>query len=476
VGRDGDRPRRAELQRLVLRTKKRREGLAQSSEGLRKRLSSPLVDSALTVSLVVAAVYVLWLINLSRTVHDPRDFIRMGHRFIFQSTASSVIKPDPTYHYPTRINGYDGQFYYYLAADPMEARHYMDVPNYRYTRILYPMVARTLAVGRVNLIPYTLILVNLVALGAGTYVIGLWLVRHLISPWFAVFYGLYPGLFGSLQRDLAEPLAFLLAGLGMYLFRFGGRHRIALSAVAFSLAALTRETLAIFPVVYGVGLLFREAEADGRADFLRGLAERASRNLMPASGFLLMSLAPLAVYKLFLIAIIGGPTGFDSTHNPALLPFSGLAAYWPWSIIRVEVIIGVVIPAMISAGLALWAFRRRIWRAEIGALIANVVLFVALLNHLSYGNMYAAGRIAAGVVLAALFCLPAFDVVTRGNRVWIWACGGLWLFLFPSFLSIVSRKPVLTDLMVVGALLIAIWFLSRRSMGSANKLHFDLRP
>lgn len=64
--------------------------------------------------------------------------------------------------------GYDGQQFLTLAFDPwvrnpltLEA---LDNPVYRYSRILYPLLGHGLALGRPALIPYSLVLINLVCL------------------------------------------------------------------------------------------------------------------------------------------------------------------------------------------------------------------------------------------------------------------------------------------------------------------------
>jgi hypothetical protein len=44
-----------------------------------------------------------------------------------------------------------------------------DVPAYRYQRILYPVAARALALGNADLVPWTLIIVNVIALMAGVW-------------------------------------------------------------------------------------------------------------------------------------------------------------------------------------------------------------------------------------------------------------------------------------------------------------------
>ena len=52
-------------------------------------------------------------------------------------------------------------------------------------------------------------------------------------------------------------------------------------------------------------------------------------------------------------------------------------------------------------------------------LLANVVFFVALLPESAYVDISASARVTAGVVLAAMFCLPVLLPVLR-SRTWFW--------------------------------------------------------
>jgi hypothetical protein len=65
-------------------------------------------------------------------------------------------------------------------------------------------------------------------------------------------------------------------------------------------------------------------------------------------------------------------------------------------------------------------------RAEACILLTNVFLFVVFLAHGSYDSYQGAGRIAAGVVLAALTCLPILDGILGRSRWWLWVCSILW--------------------------------------------------
>jgi hypothetical protein len=384
-----------------------------------------------TVAALVLLFYGLWTAAFFAGGRDARDLTFMGTRFLEQSHASSVIGVDPNYrYYPDHI-GYDGQWAYYLALDPANARYYMDKPAYRYTRILYPMTARLLALGRPPLIPYTLLLVNLLALAGGTLAVAAWLKRKGITPWIALIYGFYPGLFIALQRDLNEPLAYALLALAVYLFDFGGRRRLLYAGLAFALAILTRETTAVFAVLYGLALL-------APRPFPRSLSARlwkpAKARLIQAATLLGIALAPALLYRLFLRLWLGN-ADVPADVVPGLIPFRGILSYWPWQGPQIIAAATVVAPALICAAVGIRALWRRLWRVEVFILLTNVQLFVVMLAAGSFPDITSSARVTASVVPAALFCLPAFDTLTRRNRTWLLAAAGLWLALLPWLLA-----------------------------------------
>ena len=378
-----------------------------------------------SVAAVVLVAYAFWLGAFFGSGHDPRDMIYIGRHFITQSQASQVIRLDPSYPNVSEI-GYDGQFFYYLALDPVNARYYMDVSTYRYTRILYPMVARVLALGRPDLIPWTLWLINWLAIAGGALAVAAWLKRRGFSPWFALVYGLYPGLIVALQRDLSEALAYALAATAVYVFDYGPGRRELLAAGIFALAALTRETTAIIPLVYAAGLLFSGGAEVRWRDRLRA-------NWLRVVLFGAIAIGPLALYKLFLLAWLGA--GHDIGIPLAHLPFQGLWHWRYWSIPgQTEEVRTVVFPGLIAGGVAAYAmWRRRVFAPQVWLLAVSVLLFIVFLQADAYVEIQAASRVTTGVLLAALLCFP-FLAASAVRRWWVWACSALWLSLTPFWL------------------------------------------
>src|SRR5260370_30137377 len=193
----------------------------------------------------------------------------------------------------------------------------MDSPAYRYTRVVYPLTARVLALGRADLNPRTLVLVSLAMIGVGTLALAAWLRRKGVTAWYAAVYGFYPGVLIALQRDVTEVMAYGLVAVAVYLFDFAKRP-LVWSSIVFAIAVLTRETAAIFAIGYGLSLLF-EGEGNWR--------QRVRQNARRAVIFLTACLLPIVLYKIFLRLWIGS-LGVDAHIEH--LPVGGILAWYPW--------------------------------------------------------------------------------------------------------------------------------------------------
>ena len=138
------------------------------------------------VVLAISLLYVL--LTLARYNGDPKYFALIGtHDDRARRWAS----------------GYDGQFAYQIARDPANGWTKTDAPAYRYQRIVYPLVARLLALGNADLVPWTLILINLGALVVGTWLTEEIFAQHFrMSRWYALAYGLSAGTLMSVRRSI----------------------------------------------------------------------------------------------------------------------------------------------------------------------------------------------------------------------------------------------------------------------------------
>jgi len=197
----------------------------------------------LPVVLCVAVFYAVF-VSVRLEQHGALWFVHIGSHFLSAAHTSDVIRPSIG---AQNTFGYDGQYYFALAADPSHAHDYMQgQEGIVYSRVFYPAVSRAASAGSVTALPYAMLVINLLAVLAGTAAVALWFVKRGLSPWPALLYGLFPGLIVTVFRDLTEPLAFGLAALAALAFDRARTRRLVLSALLFALAILTRETIVPF--------------------------------------------------------------------------------------------------------------------------------------------------------------------------------------------------------------------------------------
>ena len=169
---------------------------------------------------LIAASIALVVVGIALVRHDndPMEFVLQG--------------PCYTQHDIKAPVGYDGQFAYAIAVNPLGAAPLLDHPAYRYQRILYPMLARAMALGQPGLVPWTLIALNILALALGTELLGRHLLRRGLGPWYGLLFVLWVGQWFSLRFDLQEPLSLTLALAALALL---DRNRVWLAALTFGL-------------------------------------------------------------------------------------------------------------------------------------------------------------------------------------------------------------------------------------------------
>ncbi len=209
---------------------------APPSRSLASRTNRPAAAALIATLAATAFTLVRWQTWAHGRISR---FILVGRHF---ATPSQLPRGMPV----AKTYGYDGQFFYRLALNPLNFHHTaygitMDRP-YRYMRVGYPAFTWLVSLGQHFLVPVMLVAVNIAAIGALGYLGALFAAeggRHALAGL------LMPGYFGlitSLSRDTAEPLAAacLLAGLLAIRAR-----RPVLAAALLAYGALTRETVMV---------------------------------------------------------------------------------------------------------------------------------------------------------------------------------------------------------------------------------------
>jgi hypothetical protein len=296
----------------------------------------------------------------------------------FETAAHTSSKIGPQLGSQSRV-GYDGQYYFAVAVDPAHARDYMDgKAGYVYGRPILPLLAGVTGGGSVRAVPYTLLAIDLAAVLTATLALGLWLRARGSSPWWSAVFGLYPGLFSTVFRDLTEPLAFAFVACAMLALQ---RQRTWLSAALFALALLTRETT--FPFALA-------------AVATTALDVRAWRRPL---AYFVAAFGPLVVWKGIVALWIGG----KSQQGISAVPFAGLLHYRPFDKQHWLIVVVVVVPALLAAVGALLVGRRA--PVEASLIVGTALLYVVLLRKNDDVDWLAAGRDAGPIVLATLYGL-----------------------------------------------------------------------
>ena len=323
------------------------------------------------VVLIMGLCYVA--LTLARHGGDPLAFALVGTQY-------SQDNPEGT-------QGYDGQFAYFIARDPLGGCPRCDVPAYRYQRILYPLLAWALALGQPLAVPWTLIVVNLAALAMGTYFTERLLASQRVSLWYALAYGLYGGLMAGLRLNLTEPLAYGLLQGGIWAWT---EKRSGLAAPLFALAALTKETTLV--AVAGL-LLYLGLEQRWRDAFSLGLGV----------------VGPFAAWQGALWICFGKPgvgSGGAMATSFEWIPFAGLlriaAVSWPafWLLLAVEGPL-FVLPTIWALKTSIRDHLRRKLHPWTTLLLAQAAV-LPFLPFSTWREPLAMARLATGLVAATL--------------------------------------------------------------------------
>jgi hypothetical protein len=267
--------------------------------------------------------------------------------------------------------------------------------------------------GDERLLPWTLILINLIALPAGTALTEAILVRQGLSRWYAMTYGLFIGLLMPVRLDLTEPLAYLLVQAGVLAVRRG---RLGAGALWFMLAALTRETTLLFVAGYALSLL-------------------ASRRWRTALGWAAAATAPFLLWQALLYLWLGRwgiGSGGEFATPFEIVPFRGwwiIARFNPAAFVVMTLL---VLPlALLPAVFALLAALRTLLKGERGPEVWALLLHALVFPFLPTSNVLdplGLARFTAGLVVATLNYGAAQHARRALNYALLWTLTAIFLF------------------------------------------------
>jgi hypothetical protein len=369
------------------------------SEGELPKVGTGTRREPLLLAIGVVAIYLMMaLIVLATHDRNPNAFI--------------LERPEDIPDTQTWGVGYDGRFAYALALDPLGAGEgeVLDKPAYRYMRIAYPIAARIAALGIPDLIPWSLLAVNILVAGATA-----WLFADLIGRKAGAVLAVLALLLSinyliGIRFDLNEPLALLAAIAGLWLHK---QERYGLSAVAFALAGLTKEVFLVFPLAVAV-------------------YEMTQRNRKTAAIIFLGSFLPYFGWSAAITQWLGTSPFSYSLSKPSLIPFAGIR-HLELLESQVMVMIWAIGPSILIAVAVIWKSVR-----DSPSLAAWLVLFnVAVLATLpaeSWEDPLAILRLALGAMAAGLLWLSQEKPRILLYSAAIWIPSLLIAFILPGLL------------------------------------------
>jgi hypothetical protein len=359
---------------------------------------------------------------------DITRFILVGRHFATPSQLPPGVAVAPTY-------GYDGQFFYRLALNPVNFSHIaygirVDQP-YRYMRIGYPWLTWLVSFGQHVLVPVMLVVINIVAIGAMGYLGGMFARqggRHALA---GLVLPAYFGLLTSLSRDTAEPLAAACLLGGLLAIR---ARRPVLAGLLLAYGALTRESVmvavAAVAIVDVIGVIRRRRSVrPGRDDLVWAL---------PTAAFVAWQVVvKLAVGRFPLLVDANGNTGSPFItplkaveHNFAHIHLHQFEQYDLW-------FLELAILALLAvAALASW----RSTNAPVHERLALVLYMIEIcvVSPSTWYSLDADLRSFIEVYLLAAIILLG----TPRHRLRAWPLPALEVLLIPALIVVTQRRLV----------------------------------
>lgn len=302
------------------------------------------------------------------------------------------------------LEGYDGQYVHVLALNPnpMDAARaptwVLDVPAYRYQRILFSLLAGALSLGNAAAVPWVLLGLNLVAQAVGTFLVGELLAAYSVSRWYALVYGLWVGFAYAVRLAMTEPLAYALVAGALLASRRG---REGGTAVLYALALFTKEVTVLFVAAHLAWLL-------------------TQRRWPETLRLMAVAILPFAVFQLGIWAIFGRPgLGSGGFHGSGFewIPYNGLwrigaaglGALVLFSVIYLPI---ALLPSLWGLITAATRLLRRDWALPVWVLGANAAIF-PFTPFSTYSEPLGLVRLVCGLVLAVLL----FGAYSGSKRV-----------------------------------------------------------
>jgi hypothetical protein len=310
--------------------------------------------------------------------------------------------------------GYDGQQSYAIALDPFGPAQGLDFPAYRYLRILFPLFAHVLALGQPTLIPWSMLVINLVAAGVSAGLLASLCERRGVHPAWAMLVFLSFNYLIVIRFDLTEPFALAFALLGLWACERG---HLPLAGAAFAAGALAREVTLAFPLTLAL---------------VSGIRGRWKKAVFLAA----VSAGVYVVWATVVWTRLPGPRLLPPDLAPTFPPFSGLTSLQPVQS-RALVLMWAILPAVIGGAGALWDLLRApaATGSESAWLVAANNGMMAVLPLATWVDPLAVLRLGLGSLVAIILWSAKFHPRLLRFELALWGPSILMPLLIPGFIT-----------------------------------------
>jgi hypothetical protein len=192
-----------------------------------------------------------------------------------------------------RTPGWDGQFYYYMANDPLalaDTEKHMDMPAYRYQRIGVPLVAYIVSkiTGRDWVSPTLYFAVTLLLMTAAAYSLASYAASLGYSPYWALVWSTGGSALFTIAFGFVDGASDALLIIALIEHLKGRRWAYA---IAMTFAVLGREVYALFPAAIagatGIGITVAAwRDRSGMAAWARQAMHTAITHAIPIAAIL----------------------------------------------------------------------------------------------------------------------------------------------------------------------------------------------
>ncbi len=346
-----------------------------------------MIGPVLVVGLLLAA----FIFTRLGTYHDnPTGFVLFGHHF------APYIHPPHGALINSR-EGYDGQFFYVQAKDPLLLRHATvaafraSTEAFRMERMAYPTLAWLLAAGQVSAIPWSLLAINVLVVLGLTLSFAIYARRRGWSAWWALGVGLIAGLLTATLRDLGDPVAVASMLTGLLLCH---HRRRWWGAALLTVAVLAREPMALAVVAIAIDAIARW----WRMRHEPGAARRIAREAWPV---VIVPAVAFIAWQAYIDARYG--SNVTSTSSASYQPpFVGLIDEVRHTLdlgTRRDILWDLAYLGVISAGIAasIALLRQKVTVTAIAAVAFGLSLLVV-----TFGDSWSYTRLSAPMFAALL--------------------------------------------------------------------------